>query len=59
MYNPESGLENETHKIPWGFEIKTDHLISARRPDLVTVNKKKKKKKKIENRPNSGLCRSG
>ena len=32
-YNPESVLENETHKILWDFVIETDHLISARRPD--------------------------
>ena len=40
IHNPESVLENETHKLPWGFEIQTDHLISTRRPDLVIVNKK-------------------
>ena len=33
MYNPEFVLENETHKHLWDFEIQTDHLISARRPD--------------------------
>ena len=27
------------HKILRHFEIQTDHLISARRPDLVIVNK--------------------
>ena len=36
-------LENETCKLLWDFEIQTDHLISARRPDLVIVKKKKKK----------------
>ena len=36
------------------FEIQTDHLTLARRPDLV----KKKKKKKKRNLPNSELCRS-
>ena len=41
MHNPESIIENETHKILWDFEIQTDHLISARRPDLVIVNTKK------------------
>ena len=46
MHKPESVLENETHKIFWDFEIKTDHLISARWQDLVIVDKKKKKKKK-------------
>ena len=40
MHNPESVLENETHKIFWDFEIQTDHQISARRPDLAIVNKK-------------------
>ena len=42
MHNPESNLENETHKTLWDFEIQTNHLISARRPDLVIVNKKKR-----------------
>ena len=37
MHNPESVLENEMHKVPWDFEIQTDYLISARRPDLVIV----------------------
>ena len=55
MHNPESVMENETHKLLWDFEIKTDHLISARRPDLKIVNKKRKKKE--ENLPNNELCR--
>ena len=25
--------ENNTHKLPWDFDIHTDHLISARRPE--------------------------
>ena len=40
--NPDSVLENETHKILWDFEIQTDHQISARQPDLIIINKKKK-----------------
>ena len=44
MYYSESVLE------------KTDHLISARRADLVVVNKTTTTKKK-QNLPNSGLCR--
>ena len=47
MHNLESILENETHKILWDFEIQTDHLISARRQDLVIVNKNKKRKSRI------------
>ena len=46
MYKAESVLENEAHKILWGFEIQTNHLILTRKPDLVIVTKKKKKKKK-------------
>ena len=42
---PKSILENEKHKILWNFEIKKDHLISARRPGLIIVYKKKKKKR--------------
>ena len=34
-----------THKLLWDFDIHTDHLISARRPDLIIINKKKKKKR--------------
>ena len=30
MHNPESVLENETHKLLWDFDIKTDHQISAK-----------------------------
>ena len=33
-----------THKLLWDFDIHTDHLISARRPDLIIINKKKKEK---------------
>ena len=45
MNNPAPVLENDTHKLLWDFVIQTDHLISARRPDLIIINKKKKKKK--------------
>ena len=41
MYNAESVRKNETHKLLWDFEIKTDHLISAWRPDLIIVDEKK------------------
>ena len=43
MYNPASVLENETHKLHRDFDIQTDHLISARRPDFIIINKKKKR----------------
>ena len=41
MHNLESVLENEMHKNLWDFEIQTDHLILARWPDLLRVNKKR------------------
>ena len=39
-HEPESALENEDYKILWDFSIQTDHVIEARRPDLVVVDKK-------------------
>ena len=42
MHNPAPVLENDTHKLLWDFNIKTDHLIPARRPDLIIINKKKR-----------------
>ena len=45
MHNP--------HKLLWNFNIQTDHLIPARRPDLIIINKKK------ENRQNCRLCCPG
>ncbi len=35
MHNPGLVLENDTHKLLWKFDIHTDHLISAKRPDLI------------------------
>ena len=39
---PESVLENENYKLLWDFNIRTDHNIEARSPDLVLVDKSKK-----------------
>ena len=50
MRNPESVLENETHKLLCDFEIQTDNAISDRRPDLIVINKKREKLQ------NYGLC---
>ena len=41
MHNQAPVLENDTHKLQWDFAINTDHLISARRPYLIIINKKK------------------
>ena len=43
MHNPAPVLENDSHKPLWDFNIQTDHLIPARRPDLIIINKKKQK----------------
>ena len=42
MHNPAPVLENNTHKLLWDFHIHMDHLIPARRPDLIIINKKKR-----------------
>ena len=47
MHNPAPVLKNHTHKLLWDFDIHTDHLISARSPDLIIINKKKKRICKI------------
>ena len=47
MHRPETVQENETHKTLLDFEIQTDHLISARQPDPVTVNKKKRERAEL------------
>ena len=31
-----------TRKNSWDFDIKTDHLISDRQPDLIIINKKER-----------------
>ena len=60
MHKPESVLKKRTHKILWDFEMQTDHLIAARKPNMVIINQKKKKKKKKKekegNLPTSELC---
>ena len=41
-HEPESVLESEDYKILWDFSIQTDHVIEARRPDLVVVDKERR-----------------
>ena len=45
MHNQTSVLENDTHELLWDFDMQTDHLISARRPNLILINKKKELEK--------------
>ena len=42
MHNPAPALEDNTHKLLWDFDIDTDQLIPARRPNLIIINKKKR-----------------
>ena len=42
MHNPAPVIENDSHKLLWDFNIQTDHLIPARRPDLIIINKTKR-----------------
>ena len=53
MHNQVPVLENDTHELLLDFDIRTDHQISARRPDLIIINKKK------ENLQNCRLCHPG
>ena len=41
MLNQASVPENYKHKLLRDFDIQADHLISARRPDRIIINKKK------------------
>ena len=59
MHNPAPVLENNTHKLRWDLDIQTDHLISARRPDLIIISKKKKKQQSKKNLQNCRLCCPG
>ena len=34
--------DTRANSLTWGFNIQTDHLISARRPDLIIINKRKR-----------------
>ena len=49
MHNPASVLENETQITMEFCNIQTDHLISARRPDLIIIIFEKKRTCKIVN----------
>ena len=41
-HESKSVAENENFKILWDFTIQCDHIIQARRPDIVIVDKVKK-----------------
>ena len=45
MHNPAPILENDSHELLWGFNIQTDHIIPARRSDIIIIKKIKNKKR--------------
>ena len=40
VHEPESVLENEDYKILLDFNIQTDHVIEAQKPNLIVLDKK-------------------
>ena len=42
LHNPVPFLGNNTHKLLRDFNIHRDHLISARKPELIIINKRKR-----------------
>ena len=47
-HEPEKVVENDSWKILWDFTIQTDHVIEARRPDMVIIDKTRNECKIIE-----------
>ena len=41
-HSPAPDLENDSHNLLWDFNVQTDHLIPARIPDPIIINKKKR-----------------
>ena len=41
QHEPETVAENEKSKILWDMNIQTDHIIEARRPDMLVIDKAK------------------
>ena len=47
MFEPESVLENVMQKILWHFDIQTNPLFPARKPDREVIEKNKRVRKRI------------
>ena len=47
-HQPETVMENDSCKLLWDFSIQTDHVIQARRPDVILIDKEKKECKMID-----------
>ena len=47
-HQPETVTENDSCKLLWDFSIQTDHVIQARRPDVIFIDKEKKECKILD-----------
>ena len=52
MHNPAAVLKNDPKKLLWDFDVKTDHIISARKGPYSNQQKE-------ENLQNCRLCCTG
>ena len=41
-HEPHPITENEKFKILWDFTVQTDHIVEARRPDMMIIDKENK-----------------
>ena len=41
-------IENDKCKILWDFTVQTDHIIQARRPDMIVIDKETNKAQVID-----------
>ena len=48
QYEPGSVIENDKCKILWDFTVQTDHIIQARRPDMIVIDKETNKAQVID-----------
>ena len=47
-HTPEKVVENDKAKLLWDYDVRTDHRIQARKPDLIVVNKENQKVQLID-----------
>ena len=48
QHEPGSVIENDRCKILWDFTVQTDHIIQARRPDMIATDKETNKAQVID-----------
>ena len=47
-HQPDTVAENDSCKLLWDFNVQTDHIIHARRPDVILIDKEKNECKIID-----------